>query len=85
MAFTTVDHQPALGVLVSADMPPAEFAREGDELRIRIPGVAPANIRLPAVERPVAGLRVDREEDVTVLSVNIAPEVPYETRAEPGY
>ena len=71
-------------MLVSDDMPPAEIVREGEELLIRLPGVAPENLPLPAVEKPLEGLWIDREGDATVLRVNVAPEVPYETSLEPG-
>jgi hypothetical protein len=82
--FTIIDYRAAVRVLVSDDMPPAEIAREGEEVLIRLPGVAPENFPLPEVERPLEGLWVEREDLATVLRVNVAPEVPYEASYEPG-
>jgi hypothetical protein len=82
--FTIIDHRAALRVLVSEDMPPGQIVREEAEVVIRLPGVAPENFPLPAVERPLEGLWVEREEGATVLRVNVAPDVPFEASAEPG-
>jgi len=82
--FTTIDHRAALRVLVSEDMPPGQIVREEAEVLIRLPGVAPENFPLPAVESPLEGLWVEREEGATVLRVNVAPGVPFEASAEPG-
>jgi hypothetical protein len=81
---TTIDYRTAIRVLVSDDMPPAEIVREGEELLIRLPGVAPENFPLPAAERPLEGFWVDHEEGATVLRVNVASDVPYEASYEPG-
>jgi len=81
--ITTIDHRTAIRILVSEDMPPAEIVREGEEVLIRLPGVAPENLPLPAIERPLEGLWVDREEASTVLRVNVPPEVPFEASYEP--
>ena len=60
--FTTIDQRAALRVLVSEDMPPGEIVRDEAEVLIRLPGVAPENFPLPAVERPLEGLWVERGE-----------------------
>ncbi len=82
--FTTIDYRAAMRVLVSEDMPPAEIVRKDHEVLIRLPAWPRRASPSPTIEGPLAGLRVDREEDATVLRVNVAPEVPYETRVEPG-
>ena len=84
MRVTTIDFRPALRVLISDDMPPGEVVREGEEVVIRLPGTAPEDLALPAVERPLEGIRVEREEGGTILRVKVAPEVPFEASHEPG-
>ncbi len=81
---TTIDFRAALRVLTSDDVPPGEVVREGEEVVVRLAGVAPEGLALPAVERPLEGIRVEREEGRTVVRVKVAPEVPFEASHEPG-
>jgi hypothetical protein len=82
--LTTIDFRPALRVLTSDDMPPGTVVREGEDVVIRLPGVAPEELPLPTLEPPLAELRVEREPAATVLRVKVPPGVPYETGQEPG-
>jgi hypothetical protein len=82
--LTTLDFRPAVRVLASENMPPAEVVREGDEVVIRLPAEAPQDLALPVVERPLEGLRLEREQGRTTLRVKVAPEVPFETNQEAG-
>jgi hypothetical protein len=81
---TTIDFRPALRVLTSEDVPPGEVVREGDEVVVRLAATAPADLALPAVERPLEGIRVEREGVLTLVRVKVAPEVPFEASHEPG-
>jgi hypothetical protein len=81
---TTLDFRPALRVLTSEDAPPGEVVREGDEIVIRVPGVAPDGLALPALEKPLGAIRLLREPGLTILRVEAAPEVPFEASHEPG-
>jgi hypothetical protein len=81
---TTIDFRMALRVLTSDDAPPAEVVREGEEVVIRLAGTAPEGLVLPAVDRPLEGIQVEREEARTILRVKVAPEVPFEASYEPG-
>jgi hypothetical protein len=82
--LTTIDFRPALRILTSEDMPPETIVREDGEVVVRMPGGAPEDLALPAVEAPLEGLRVEREEAATVLHVTVPPEVPYSASREPG-
>jgi hypothetical protein len=81
---TTLDFRPALRVLTSEDVPPGEVVREGDEIVIRVRGVAPDDLALPALETPLSALRLVREPGLTILRVEAVPEVPFEASHEPG-
>jgi len=81
---TTLDFRVALRVLTSPDAPPGEVLREGGEIVIRVPGVAPADLALPALEKPLGKVRLVREPGLTILRVEAAPEVPFEASHEPG-
>jgi hypothetical protein len=81
---TTLDFRVALRVLTSEDAPPGEVVREGDEIVIRVPGVAPDGLALPALEKPLGVIRLVREPGLTILRVEAAPEVPFEASHEPG-
>jgi hypothetical protein len=82
--LTTIDFRPAIRVLVSEDMPASRVTREDGEVVVRLPGVAPEELPLPQVEKPLQAIRVEREAEATVLRVAVAPEVPFETSFEPG-
>jgi hypothetical protein len=82
--LTTIDFRPAIRVLVSEDMPASRVIREGREVVVRLPGVAPEELALPEVEKPLQAIRVEREAEATVLRVTVAPEVPFEASFEPG-
>ena len=58
--------------------------REGGEIVIRVPGVAPEALVLPALEKPLGAIRLVREPGLTILRVEVAPEVPFEASHEPG-
>ena len=81
---TTLDFRVALRVLTSPDAPPGEVLREGGEIVIRVPGVAPDALALPALEKPLGKVRLVREPGLTILRVEAAPEVPFEASHEPG-
>ena len=81
---TTLDFRAALRVLTSDDVPPGEVVREGEEVVVRVAGTAPADLALPRVERPLEGIRVEREGARTVVRVKVAPEVPFEASHEAG-
>jgi hypothetical protein len=82
--LTTIDLRPALRILTADSVPPAEVVREGDEVVIRVAADSPADLPLPAVERPLAGIRVEREPGKTTVRVKLPPEVPFEVSFEPG-
>ncbi len=81
---TTLDFRVALRVLTSEDVAPGEVVREGEEIVIRVPGVAPEALALPALEKPLGKVRLVREPGRTVLRVEAPPEVPFEASHEPG-
>jgi hypothetical protein len=82
--LTTLDFRPAVRILTSEDMPPGQVAREGEEVVIRLRAEAPEGLALPAVERPLEGIRLEREAGRTTLRVKVAPEVPFEASQEAG-
>ena len=82
--LTTLDFRTALRILTSEDVPPGEVVREGGEVVIRVAGVAPEGLPLPAVERPLEAIRLEREPGGTIVRVGLAPEVPFEASHEPG-
>jgi hypothetical protein len=79
---TTLDFRVAVRVLTSDDVPPGEVVREGRLDRVR--GVAPDDLALPALETPLAAIRLVREPGFTILRVAAPPEVPFEVNHEPG-
>ena len=81
---TTLDFRPAVRVLTTDDVPPGEVVREGEEVAIRVPAPAAEDLALPAVERPLEGIRLEREPERTVVRVKVAPEVPFEASYEAG-
>jgi hypothetical protein len=81
---TTLDFRTAIRILTSEDVPPGEVVREGDEVVIRLAGTAPVDLAVPALEKPLDGIRIDREPGVTVVRVKVAPEIPFEGSYEPG-
>lgn len=81
---TTLDFRPAVRVLTSDEVPPGEVVREGGEVVIRIPAVAPEGLALPALEKPLEAIRVEREPGRTIVRVQVAPEVPFEASHETG-
>ena len=82
--LTTIDFRSAVRVLVSDDMPASRVTREGDDVLIRLPGVAPEDLSVPDVEAPLLAIRIERLEAATVVRVTVAPEVPFEASFEPG-
>jgi hypothetical protein len=81
---TTLDFRPAVRVLTTEDVPPGEVVREGEEVAIRIPAAAAEGLSVPAVEKPLEAIRVEREPARTVVRVKVAPEVPFEASYEAG-
>jgi hypothetical protein len=81
---TTIDFRAAVRVLTSEGVPPGEVVREGGEVVIRVPAAAPEGLALPALEKPLEGIRVEREPGRTIVHVQVAPEVPFEASHEPG-
>jgi len=82
--LTTIDFRPALRILVSEDMPAGSIAREGEDVVLRLPGVAPETVDLPRVEPPLEDLRLEPSETGTVLRVRYPPGLHYEASQEPG-
>jgi hypothetical protein len=82
--LTTLDFRTALRFVTSEDVPPAEVVREGGEVVIRMKGAAPEDLPLPALEKPLETIRLEREPGRTVVRVGVAPEVPFEASHEPG-
>ena len=81
---TSLDLRTAVRLLGSDDMPPAEVVREGDAVVLRVPAPAPAELRLPALEKPLEALTIEREPGRTVVRIRVAAEVPFEASQEPG-
>ena len=81
---TTLDFRPAVRVLTTEDVPPGEVVREGEEVVIRVAAPAVEGLALPEVERPLEGIRLEREPERTVVRVKVAPEVPFEASHEAG-
>jgi hypothetical protein len=81
---TSLDFGPAVRVLTTDDVPPGEVVREGEEVVIRIPAPAAEGLVLPAVDKPLEAIRLEREPERTVVRVKVAPEVPFEASHEPG-
>jgi hypothetical protein len=81
---TTLDFRVALRLLTSEDVPPGEVVREGEEVVIRVAGTALEGLVLPAVEKPLEAIRLEREPGRTVVRVRVAPEVPFDASHEPG-
>jgi hypothetical protein len=81
---TTLDFRPAIRVLTSDGVPPAEVVREGDFVLLRIAGQAPEDLVLPALAPPLETIAVERDGALTLLRVKVAPEVPFEASHEPG-
>ena len=84
MRATTLDFRPALRVLTSEQVPPGEVVREGEFVLLRIAGVAPEGLALPAVDPPLEGIALERAGALTIIRVKVAPEVPFEASHEPG-
>jgi hypothetical protein len=82
--MTTLDFRTAVRVLTSDEVPPGEVVREGEEVVIRLTAAALEDLALPAVERPLEGIRLEREPGLTIVRVRVAPEVPFEASHEPG-
>lgn len=81
---TTLDFRAAVRVLTSEGVPPGEVVREGGEVVIRVSAAAPEGLALPALEKPLEGIRIEREPGRTSVRVQVAPEVPFEASHEPG-
>lgn len=81
---TTLDFRPAIRVLTSPSVPPGEVVREGEFVVLRIAARAPAELPLPAVEKPIESVAVERDGEATLVRVKVAPEVPFEASHEPG-
>lgn len=81
---TTLDLRPAIRVLTSESVRGGGVSREGDFVVLRIAGRAPAGLTLPAVEKPLQSIALEREAEATILRVKVAPEVPFEASHEPG-
>jgi hypothetical protein len=82
--ITSLDSRTALRVLTSEDVPLTSFVREGRQIVIRLPARAVEGLVLPPVQKPLDGLRLEREATTTVLRIEVAPEVPVESQHEPG-
>jgi hypothetical protein len=81
---TILDFRTAVRVLTSEDAPPGEVVREGGEVVIRVAAAAPEDLALPALDKPLEGIRVEREPGRTIVRIQVAPEVPFEASHEPG-
>ncbi len=81
---TTIEERTAIRILTSEDVAASPVVREGGEVVVRIAARAAADLVLPPVTQPVAAIRMERGESVSVLRMSVAPEVPFETSHEPG-
>lgn len=81
---TTLDFRAAVRVLTSEDTPPAIVLREGEEVVIRIPAAPTGELPPPQAEPPLRGIRIEVQEQATVVRVSVPPEVPFETTHEAG-
>jgi len=81
---TTLDFRSAVRILTAEAVPAGVVTREGDFVVIRVAADAPADLPLPPIEKPVEGIRVEREPGRTTVRLKVAPEVPFETTFEPG-
>jgi hypothetical protein len=81
---TTLDFRAAVRILTSEDTPPAVVLREGEEVVIRIPARPAGELLPPQVEAPLRGIRIEAEEQATIVRVSVPPEVPFETTQEAG-
>ncbi|HSD65726.1 MAG TPA: hypothetical protein VLF95_03440, partial [Vicinamibacteria bacterium] len=81
---TTLDFRTAVRILTSEDVPPGEVVREGEEVLVRLAGVAPEGLAVPEPAAPIQAIRVEREPGRTVVRVRVAPEVPFEASHEAG-
>jgi hypothetical protein len=66
---TTLDFRPAIRVLTSENVPPAEVVRQGDFVVLRIAAPAAEDLSLPAVDKPLEAIALEREGAATLLRV----------------
>jgi hypothetical protein len=82
--FTSLDHRPALRLLIAPELPAGVVVREGDYVLIKVRGTAADPLALPKVEPPLEELGLERAEGESIVKVKVAPEVPFEASHEPG-
>lgn len=80
--LVALDGRPALRILTSRAAAEAEVRREGDAVFVSLVAEAPDDLVLPPPAAPVVALRRDAVAGRFVLRVEIAPEVPFETRRD---
>jgi hypothetical protein len=79
----SVEGRPALEVVTTQPVPIAVDVRDGPLVILRIPARTPEALAAPAVQEPIEGIRLTREGDNTVLSIQLAAGTLFETRHEP--
>ncbi len=82
--ITNLDSRVAIRVLVSDDLPVPSVERSGRVTVVRLAARTPAGLVLPPVVKPIEALRLEREGDLSLLTIEVAPEVPIESQYEPG-
>ena len=83
LAFETVDGRPALRLSGPGELRGVVVRREGGELVVSLPGVAPP-AHLPEPQPPIEDLRVEQAQDRVELRLLARPELPFELRRDAG-
>jgi hypothetical protein len=80
--LVALDGRPALRILTARAAAEVEVRREGDAVLVSLAAEAPDDLVLPPPAAPVVALRRETVAGRFVLRVEIAPEVPFETRRD---
>ena len=80
----TLGTQTAVRILTSGEVAAAEVTRQGDEIVVRLQVPAAEDLTTPAAQRPIERIRVSREPSATLVCLQVAPEVAFETRRDAG-
>lgn len=84
LAFETVDGRPALRLSGPGELRGVVVRREGAELVLSVPGLAPP-ARLPEPQPPIDELRVEQAQGQLEVWLLSRPDLPFELRREPGH
>ena len=83
LAFETVDGRPALRLWAAGELHGVVVRREGAELVLSVPGLAPP-ARLPEPQPPIDELRVEQAQGQLEVWLLSRPDLPFELRREAG-